>query len=1090
MNQFDHPISEDTGIRHNLQKRTITGQNNLAYPLTAGQQSLWLMQKMHPEDVTYNTGFAIHIPFPLDPVVIRKAMRSMCNWYPLLTAVFQMGSAEPECITGKSMPSLEMIDASGWEEEVLQSRIVEKQQLPFDLENGPVARLYIFSKNSNEHIILFVVHHIIYDFECKALLYEVFMRHCQEVYQGMSLTNGLPSPKPFREHVMLERELLSSEAGRKHKEFWQQEARDFPVMNELAAYRQRRNEGADTTAVSNFKVDITQYQLLKEQAGRQNVTVFSWLHSIFQLLVHKYTGLQKIVTGVPVSNRDRRLFKDTLGYFVNLLPVTSTWQPNHTFVEHLRDSTKGFIRVLSHKQYPFSDILALADIDRTPGRHPLLQHVLNYLVFPKASGGAKADQYGNSYYDLPQQSPFSIALDVVDDGEQLHIQCKYRTALYEEGFVADLCKQYLWYLHQSITKPDVPLDEWQWVRPEWAQQLEKWNSGVIDHKDNEVIHRLFATVAALYAGQQAVAAPDASITYGDLDVYANQLAHFIHAQHPVSKGQVVGCMLKRSTRVVVAILGALKAGAAYMPIDPDLPPARIKAMIDATDCEVLLCDDISQLALLEIPAHIRVIAFNDEEENIRRMQQDEPTCIVTGEDMAYVMFTSGSTGQPKPVKVLHAGVVNLVKDNKCLPIGPGDNMAQLSNYIFDGSTFEIFGALLNGAGLHILPIATVYSREAFMAYVSEQNVNIALLPTSLFNRFATEDPSFVATFDRLFFGGEAASLEYVQQVLPHCKQAGVLVNAYGPTECTVISLYCPVNELPEYNADIPLGRPLNNAKVYVLDEHRHSLPMGVAGELYISGKGVSGGYFKRPDLEEERFIKAPWNHNDRLYATGDIVCYLPDGQLQFVGRRDQQFKFRGYRIEAGEIETALSSFPGVSGVSVHKHQPATGPAVLVAFVETAVSAITAVTLTTFLSDKLPHYMIPGKYILLDSFPLNRQGKVDRNTLLQQIQYTGEQEYTPPQTPEEKVVAAIWERTMDLERISIHDNFFAIGGHSLLAARIMAEITTHFDVEVSLGAVFRSPTIHTISSEIIKRKASTAGITPEIKRADRGKFIRH
>ncbi|ASZ14096.1 non-ribosomal peptide synthetase [Chitinophaga pendula] len=1090
MSHFDHPISQDTDIRHNLKKETGTGQNNQAWPLTAGQQSLWLMQKMHPEDVTYNTGFAIHIPFSLDPVVIRKAMRSMCSWYPLFTAIFRMGTTEPECVTGKTMPSLEMVDASGWEDETLQSKILEKQLLPFDLENGPVARMYIFSKNSAEHIILFVVHHIIYDFECKALIYEAFMRHCQEVYQGMSLTGELPTPKPFREHVIAERDLLAGEMGKKYREFWQQQAGEFPVMRELAAYRQLQDGEMDTTAASTFKVDITLYQQLKEQTGRQNVTTFAWLQSVFQLLVHKYTGLQKIVTGVPVSNRDHRLFKDTLGYFVNLLPVTSTWYPRHTFTEHLRDSTKNFIRILSHKQYPFSDILALADIDRAPGKHPLLQHVLNYLVFPKASGGAKADQYGNTYYDLPQQSPFSIALDVVDDGEQLHIQCKYRTAAYDDAFIEDLCQQYLWYLQQSIAKPDVPLDEWQWTRPAWEQQLEEWNSGVIDHKDNEVIHRLFATVAALYAGQDAVVAPDTSITYGDLDTYANQLAHFIRVSYPASKGQVMAYMLKRSTRVVVSILGILKAGAAYMPVDPDLPPARIKAMLQATGCEVLVCDDIAQLALLELPAYIRIIAFNSDEEHIRRMQQEEPDCLVTGEDTAYVMFTSGSTGHPKPVQVLHAGVVNLVKDNKCLPIGPGDNMAQLSNYIFDGSTFEIFGALLNGAGLHILPVSTVYSREALLAYVNEQKVNVALLPTSLFNRFATEDPAFVAAFDRLFFGGEAASLEYVRQVMPYCKHAGVLVNAYGPTECTVISLYYPVYELSAYNADIPLGRPLNNAKVYVLDEQHRSLPMGVAGELYISGKGVSGGYFKRPDLNESRFINAPWNDNERLYATGDIVCYLPYGQLQFVGRRDQQFKFRGYRIEPGEIETTISTFPGVSAVWIHKHQPATGPAVLIAFVETTISEITAVVLTTFLSDKLPHYMIPGKYILLNTFPLNRQGKVDHHVLLQHIQQVGEQEYTPPQTSEEKTVAAIWERAMHLERISIHDNFFAIGGHSLLAARIMAEITAYFDVEVSLGAVFRSPTIHTISNEIIRRKASTAGITPEIKRADRGKFIRH
>lgn len=1067
-----------------------------AWPLSVGQQALWFLYQQHPSDISYNTGFALRIGSPVRPEAMHKAVQHLFSRHPLLSAVFTVKNGIPVCMPSSSTAHFEAVDAASWNEEQLYKAVVNRYQQPFQLTEGPVARCYLFTRSEKEHVFLFSVHHIVYDDGATpVVLRELICRYLEACGWAHDICRNEP-PTAFFDYVLSEKIMLGAERGKAARRFWHEQLQQVTALPTLQAYKNPGEiKGEKEGQTISFSMEGDLYKKLKETAAQKGFTPFVWLLTTFQLLVHAYTGMQETLVGIPASVRDMT-YKDCVGYFVNLLPVKSSLAGKKDFLACLQACAYTVGKGLQYKDYPFARMVEQAGAERVAGRHPLFQIAFNYLnhtelfdeemqLFLQAAGLSVSE------YPIPtQESAFDITFELKDNYRSIEATCKFNKALYETSFAELLCRHYVFYLEQSLENPGKELQDMQWVLPEEKELFKECNDTAHQQHDTLLIPAVFAGVASAYPQKVAVVAPDARLTYQKLDEGSNRLARFISSKLD-GKEKIVGLVTRPGSLMIIGILGIIKAGAAYLPVDPDFPESRIRMMLEQAGCGLVLYDDEGSIPASGFPDNIEAVNFRSQWTLPADFPIQGSAVSIQPDDPAYIMFTSGSTGRPKGVLGLHKGVVNLVKHTNYISIQPDDNCLLVSNYVFDGSIFEIFGALLNGATLHVLSAQTLFSPPDLFAYIRRYYVNTAFFSTSFFNHLVDADPSFVGFFDTILVGGEPISIRHVRKALPFCKAKGVIKNAYGPTESTTFSLVYSISDVEEEDALIPIGTPLANVQVWVLDEQLNPLPVGAAGQLYIGGMGISGGYINQPGLTAARFIASPRHAEGMLYATGDVVCWLPDGNIHFIGRRDNQVKVRGYRIELEEIEAAMSKHPKVQAAVAFCSRPPEGPAVITAFAQTAEQEPDARELADFLSSHLPHYMIPHQFYFLPVFPLNENGKVDRKKLAQAMgqQQAGQQSHFElPVTEVQKKLAAIWQEVLGKQTIGMHDNFFELGGHSLLAAKIIFQVKDKLGVEVPISSLFKKPTMYTMSRIIEEQQLQAKAPEPELVRIPRRNLV--
>lgn len=1056
-----------------LLKKLLEQQNAAAtvteWPLTVGQSALGFLHRLEQPgtDAAYNTGFALQIRSRVHTAALEKALQHIYARHPLLAATFNMQTVNPSCTPGQALPAFEQLEANGWTDEAIHAFVLEKYRQPFNLEKGPVSRCLLLTRNPEEHIFLFAVHHIVYDDGCTGLLIkELIYFYLEACGHNLPLQLGKALGR-FLDYALAEQKMLAGEKAETHRRFWKAALGGAAATAALPGYKTHTAAAPVTGGAVDLHVASSLFRSLKQRAQQEGTTVFAWLLANFQLLLYKYTGSRRIRIGVPVSCRKTAADEDTVGYYVNLLPVQSAWENETSFADYLRYSAATFIAALEHKEYPFALITALERETGETAGQPLVNIAFNYLLHAgnmEESMQPLLQQAGLSLSQYPvpsQEQAFDITFELKDHGDHLRGVCRFRQNLYDAGFMEQLCRHFLFYLQQTLQDPAIELERMEWVLPEVLQQIEQENATANNYAGSQVIQEVFAAMAAAYPQHTAIVAPACSLSYQQLDTDTNRLARFLSAKANINRGTPVALLTQRNHWMITGILAILKAGGAYVPVDADYPAARIRWMLEEAGITLLLCDELPET--LELPPGITCIHMPGEWEQISKMPAQPLLLSAAADDPAYIMFTSGSTGTPKGAVAKHSSIVNLVKENRFVTFKQDDQYVLISNYVFDGSTFEIFGALLNGACLHILPATTIFDAPELIRYLRGRHINMSFMATAFFNQLADHDPSFVAGFDHLVVGGEAISMQHLRKTLPYAKK-GALINAYGPTECTTFSLTYAVTALPDNAAIVPIGKPLSNVQVYVLDSRQQPVPPGVAGELYIGGKGVCLGYLNRPDLNREKFIQASADPSQMLYATGDLVCRLPDGNIHFIGRKDQQLKFRGYRIEPGEIEAALQKHPQVRSAIVHLHNSGSGNSALVAFIATEMPSLGAIELKQFLDAVLPHYMIPARFYFLPAFPLNQNSKVNRKALYQLLkeEETEDAVQAMPLTPVQQAVAGIWQQLLNRQHIGLQDDFFELGGHSLLATRVTAAITAHFGIAVPLAQFFRQPTIAGIS----------------------------
>ncbi|MEH2084715.1 MAG: non-ribosomal peptide synthase/polyketide synthase [Nostoc sp.] len=1054
-----------------------------SYPLSSGQEAMWFLQQIAPESVAYNIFITVKINSYLNISVVELVWKKNIEKHPILRTTYISYKGKPiQQVNQQSNFGVELIDASKWSEDELKENIFAIADCPFNLEKDSVLRVNLFTRSVKEHILLLTMHHIAGDMWSFDLLLSEFQTlYAKEIEQvsleQIEVADSLRSNKSYADFVNWQSEMLSSSRGEKQWQYWQQQLADeLPILN-LLPDKPRPPVQTYRGASHIIKLDEQLTQKLKHLAS--GTSLYQILLAAFYIQLYRYTNQTDILIGSPMRGRSGKDFKEIVGYFVNLTVLRTSVQENATFTEFLAQVSKTVREAQKHQDYPFSLLAEQLQPQRDLSRSPLCQASFTWQRHtwcePKENLlYSQAQMLQMEPYLLGHQrgADWDLNLMVMEAQGVLQLCWQYNTDLFEATTIERMAEHFVTLLEGIVDNPQKQI--WQLpllTKVEQQRLLVEWNDTSVDYyPSDKCIHQLFEEQVALTPDAVAVVFEDEQLTYHQLNCRANSLAHYLQSLG-VGTSELVGLCVERSSKtlpeasplMIIALLAILKAGGAYVPLDPEYPSERLSFMLQDTQVKVLL----TQAKLLEfLPQHQALVVCLDADwQSISVENQDNLNSTVNAENPAYVIYTSGSTGTPKGVVVNHQAVNRLVLTTNYIQLTADDRIAQAANIAFDAATFEIWGALLNGAMLVIITKSVLLSPQKFADSLQEYEVSVLFLTTALFNQLASLVPQAFSSLKYLLFGGEAVDPRWVQEVLDKGAPR-YLLHVYGPTENTTFSTWYLVENLATTGTTIPIGRAIANTQTYILDRNLQPVPVGVVGELYLGGVGLAQGYLNRPELTNERFISSPFD-NSKLYKTGDLARYLPDGNIEYIDRVDNQVKIRGFRIELGEIETVLGQHPQINSVVAIAREDIPGNKRIVAYIVPQPQQKSTISeLRTLLKSKLPEYMIPSAIVILESLPLTPNGKIDRRALpAPDLDSTLVEQYVAPRTPIEELLAQIWTQVLKVEQVGIYDNFFELGGQSLLATQLVSRVRNVFQVELPLNRLFTAATVAQLATVI-------------------------
>ncbi|HKB24495.1 MAG TPA: amino acid adenylation domain-containing protein, partial [Methylomirabilota bacterium] len=1008
---------------------------------------------------------------------------------------------EPIQLVHDHVPVLvEEIDASAWSEAELKERLVQRAHRPFDLERGPILGVTLFRRSAEHHVLLVAVHHIAIDFwSFVVLMQDLNLLYPAEVTGAPAILP--PVPMDYTDYVAWQAEMMAGPEGERHWAYWRQQlAGELPVLD-LPTDRPRPAAQTYAGASYAFRLDTALTGRLKALAKAEGVTVYMTVLAAFLILLHRYTEQDDILIGAPLAARTRAEFEPIVGCVTNPVVLRADLSGNPTFKAFLGQVRRTVLEALEHQDFPALPLVERLRPPRDPSRPRLYQIMFNMVrthqfetdvlaQFALGDTGFRTNLGGldlESFHLEYRVAVLDLEMTIGEVSGSISAHMVYNTDLFDAARIARLEGHFRALVEGIVADPEQRIGELPLLtETERRQALVDWNATALDVPDAATVHALFEAQAERTPDAVAVVDGDASLTYRELNRRANQLAHRLRALG-VAPEVPVGLCLERSPEMAVALLGILKAGGAYVPLDPEYPKERLEFMVEDARPRVL----VTQTRLLErlpgTPA--TALCLDTESARISEESGDNPSSGAGGPSLAYVIYTSGSTGRPKGVLVTHRSVVNhALAMAKRFDLRPSDRVLQFSTLSFDAAVEEIVPTWLTGAALILRP-AGVTAGADFIQFIERGRVSVLDLPTAFWHAWVTElavsGASLPASLRLVVVGGEKASAERLATWRRLKGNRIRWINTYGPTETTVTAtLYePPMDALSGATmAGIPIGRPIANTRVYLLDRHRRPVPVGVTGEIYIGGAGVARGYLNQPALTAERFVPDPFTKNPeaRLFRTGDLARHRPDGEIEFIGRNDRQAKIRGFRVEPGEIEAALAEHPGVEQVVVVARMGPEADTRLVAYVVTAPEASpSARELRGFLGRKLPEYMVPSVFAFVATLPLTPSGKIDLAALPEPGRPDREDTYVAPRNAAEETLAGIFAQLLGVERVGVHDDYFDLGGHSLLAIQLMARVKAAFDVELPLRALFETPTVAGLASrvEAARRSAPSPAATP-------------
>lgn len=1060
------------------------------FPLSFAQRRLWFLDQLTPGSPVYNIPVAVRFAGRLDAQALERCFDEIVRRHEILRTTFTTVDGNPAQIVEKHRPvRLRLVDLSEMppdEREAQVSQLIsDESQRPFDLTYGPLLRVILYRMSAEDHILLFVIHHIISDGWSTGVL----IREVAALYQAFS--RGRPSPLgdlpiQYADFARWQREHLQGERLEALLDYWRRRLDGCPPVLELPADRTRPAVASFRGAHQSVTLSGKLSNAIKALSHRERATPFMTLLAALQTLLYRYTGQEDICVGTAIAGRDRAETEGLIGFFVNTLVIRADLGGDPGFREMLGRTRESALGAYAHQELPFETLVEKLQPERDMSHTPFFQVAFAYqnavteaLELPGLTLSRVELKHPTTKFDL------TIAATESPDG--LNLLIEYNTDLFNDDTIARLLGHYQTLLEGVVADHDRRISNLPLLtEAERRRHLSEWNDTASEYPRDKCVHELFEAQAEQRPDAIALAIEDEHLTYRELNRRANQLAAYLR-KLGVGAETPVGFCLDRSAEMVIGILGILKAGGSYVPLDPAYPKERLAFMLEDTRTPVVL---VQRRLIEHLPEHqARVVRIDDDWELIAQESEANPAPGVTSEHLAYVMYTSGSTGKPKGIGIPHRGINRLVINTNYIEITPDDRMTLASNSAFDAATFELWGALLHGARLVAISRDVALSPRDLAAEICAQGISAMFLTTALFNQMAREAPAAFGSVRHLLFGGEAVELHSVKEILKHNSPARLL-HVYGPTESTTFATWYQTQSLPEDAATAPIGRPLANTQVYLLDRNLQPAPVGVVAELLIGGDGLARGYLNRPELTAEKFIPNPFSveAGARLYRTGDLARYWPDGAIEFLGRLDHQVKIRGFRIELAEIESVLTQHPAVREAAVLARESASDEKRLTAYVALEPGAApTGAELRSFLRQKLPEYMTPSVFVELDALPLTPNGKVDRRALPAPDSMRSELAGTwvAPRTLVEEALAGIFSKVLGAAQVSIHDSFFDLGGHSLLATQALSRVREAFQVELPLRSLFEAPTVAGLAERVEAAMRAAHGLqSPPLKPVSR------
>ncbi len=1071
-------------------------------PISSNQKALWFLYRLAPDSAAYNLLYAARIQSQLDVAALQRALQKLAQRYPILSATYSLQNGQPaQRLAGSRALLLEEVDAASWSLDYLEEHLKRESNRPINLEQGPILRVTLFKRAADDYVLAFIAHHIAVDFWALDILVdELYVLYLAE---RAGLPDPLPQPGPqHSDFVRWQQTMLAGAEGEQHWNYWRRTlAGELPVLN-LPTDHPRPLVQTYKGASHSFAIAKDVTRKLRGLASAEKVTLFTLMLSAYQTFLYRYTNQEDIIVGTPALGRNHADWERVIDYLANPILIRAKLTDNPSFLGLLAQTRQGVLDALEHQDFPFPLLVERLQPRRDPGYSPIYQTLFIW-DRPRARGEQDLAQLGRGQQGAQgelaqhaaqdkltfepfaygqQGAPFDLTLTVFEINGELTADFRYNVDLFKAETIARIEQDFQTLLAGIVAQPTQSLLALPLLaEAEHNKILFEWNDTKSEYPDSTSLPRLIEeqvertpeNIALIFSGQTR--------SYRELNNEANQLAHRLQ-QAGVKADTLVGVSMERSLEMVVALLAILKAGGAYVPLDPGYPAERLAYMIEDAQVPILL----TQTNVRErLPQSDATTFFIDPGWNLSASEStDNPTSDIQPDDLAYMIYTSGSTGKPKGVMNNHRGICNRLSwMQQAYQLSSSDRVLQKTPFSFDVSVWEFFWPLLTGAGMVIAKLGGQQDPAYLVKLIKEQQVTTLHFVPSLFQVFLQEKGlEECYSLRHIVTSGEALTLEQQENFFIRFPNGVGLHNLYGPTEAAIDVSYWECKR-EEKQRNIPIGYPIANIQLHILNAALQPVPIGVAGELHIGGVGLARGYFNRPELNAEKFISNPFSQEEgaRLFKTADLARYRTDGAIEFLGRIDHQVKIRGFRIELGEIEAVLSQHSALKDVVVIAREDIPGNKRLVAYlVATTANAQPALEeLRAFLKEKLPEYMIPAVFLFLEALPLSPNGKVNRTVLpapdteRPDLQIT----YVAPRTDTEKRLAEIWTQVLGIDRVGVHDNYFDLGGASIQSLDIISR-ANEAGLPLALEMLFEFQTVAELAATIdAKRGEKTEKAEP-------------
>ena len=1061
LSQFldNNPLKTDTTVElfHQSDKREL--------PLTQSQTRMWLISRLNPANPNYILSFTYRLQGPLDLNIFEKSIEILFRRHHVLFSSIFERNGMPFCSMEHEKVKIKLTDFDELSPEVKKTRIFEfisaDSRKVMDLKTGPLYRLYLFTLSSEEYYFYFAIHHIIFD----GWSWQVFINDFNLIYNDL-LANGKVDLNEL-EYQQYDFADLENRSGflldnDKLTGFWHDRLSGCsPVLNFPYDFaRKGATTGYGDREYIGFSSELSSE--LRQLSKREEISLYSTMLTTFGILMHKYSGDHDLNLGTPVANRSHSSMESIIGMFVNTVVIRLKFDKDISFRSLLKMTNELILNAIAHQDLSFEKIVEIVKPERVANINPVFQVAFAWdenLNVPLRLNGIKS----NKVFMHGGVSPFDITCSMLDNGEIIEGEIEYNTDLLVRDTIVRLRDNYINLVSELVSDCERPVSSVPIITDEDKQKVLSFTATFSPYPHDATIAQLFEEQVRLNPHKTVVVNKEESLTYDQMNRRANRLAGRLK-EEGIGRNNGVGLLLDKSIDLIVGILGILKAGGAYLPLDTESPGERLNFMIRDSNCRLIL----SKAKFKDLAAGEVKKIYLDSPSSYHN-DDSNPVNGSGSEDLAYIMYTSGTTGKPKGSMIRQKSVVRLVRNTNYIDLTAQDRLLLTGAIVFDASTFEIWGSLLNGGTLYIPEKEEILDPKLLGNSLSKNGITTLWLTSSLFTQIAENRTDIFSRLKYLLVGGDVLSPPHINKVRRDNPQLKV-INGYGPTENTTFTACYRIER--DFDHNIPIGKPISNTTIYILDKYLNLQPVGVIGELYTGGDGLSKGYVNRDDLNRTKFIDNPYNPGEKLYRTGDFARWLADGNIEFHGRVDNQIKVRGFRVELEEIETLMQEIEGVIEVVVKCYRPADCDTRLVAFLNVKETfGMKPGEIAGLLKGKMPSYMIPSVIKPMHGFPLTINGKVNREALKYEVSEIPDNHTRDNLsfTPTEEKIHKIWCDVLKTREILPDDNFFEIGGNSLLAIGVISRIESEFKLELGLRALFDNPRIRDLSEFIFNLK---------------------